>query len=217
MNMIYYGLPNDENIGNGKTVSVVGATIEDYINSGEKREIFSNIVLHGIPYTPLTPNNMFEILEVKDALIIFDEMAAIVHKNHHISESCKKHHVEGIQDKYTTGLCHRLTMMVRQVRKNDVDTRSTAQDFWDVQRQMRDLMQVGILCEKYHEDEDGGVIKCNPSAYPRRKCPDTHRHWILQTQVRNSRIIGTPRFFDPEPYYGFYNTNEIVKGWVSYD
>lgn len=203
MNFIYFGLPSDYNIGNGKTVSCISKVVDTWILD-ESRSIFSNIKLHHVPYEPLTPDNLEEVLETENALVVLDEVHAIIHKKHMVTESCKKHAV--------TGLCYRLSEFMRQVRKRKIDTHSTAQDFYDVHYQMRVMMQVGILCEKFHI-ENGNLVKCQPDRYPGSDCPEDHEHWIKQTNMRT----GTKTFLDPQPYYNMYDSFEIVQGWVSYD
>ena len=205
MNFIYYGRQCDLNVGNGKTVSAVGQIINSYIQSDESRPIFSNIKLNHIEYTPLLPTTLDEALEVDNALVLLDEIHAIVHKNHRITERCKRHDTEG--------LCYLLSEFLRQVRKRHIDTHSTAQDKWDVHYQYRVVMQTGIVCEKFHITEEGNLKRCTPEKYTNHECPTSHEHWIKQTNDRT----GTKTYFDPEPYYGFYNSFEIVKGWVSYD
>lgn len=204
MNIIYVGKGSDDNIGNGKTASAVGETIEEYAIEPD-RTIFSNIKLIDIDYVQFSPDNIEEVLETDRALVILDEIHAITHKNHRISESCTKHGEN-------KGLCYRLSEFFRQVRKRDITTRSTAQNFWDCHIQYRQLMQRQILCEKYYIC-DNRLCKCNSD-----KCPDWHEHVIKHTMFRGGVYqVGEPMNFDPTPFYPFYDSYEIVDGWVSYE
>jgi len=202
MNYLYIGLPSDDNIGNGKTISMVGEVIERWL-ADENRTIYSNIKLCGIPYTRFTPDNIEEVLETDYALIILDEIHAMVHNNHKILEHCTKHSVEG--------LCYRLAEFFRQIRKRKSDSFSSSQTFADTAHQYRTLMQRQIVCEKYHLE--GNILKkCNSD-----ECPDDHQHYIKQKLYKNFNLVKELPIFDPKPYYGYYDSFEIVKGWVSYD
>jgi len=203
MNILYIGKPRDMNIGNGKTVSAVGATIDEWLND-ESKTIFSNIILKEVPYTPFKPDNVSEVLETENALVILDELHAIVDKNHKISETCKKHGE-------VIGLCYRLSKFFRQVRKRAITTRSTCQTFMDAAYQYRNLMQEQIVCEKKNL-HDGRLSKCDGD-----KCPSDHRHYIKQQLYRNFDFVKELPLFDPEPYYEYYDSFEIIDGWVTYD
>lgn len=204
MNEIYIGKQSDINVGNGKTVSCVAATIDEWLEHEEKA-IFSNIKLIGVPFTPFTPENIGEVLETDDALVILDELHAIIHKNHKIGEGCGKHSLKG--------LCYRVSEFYRQVRKRNINTRQTCQTFQDAHYQYRTLMQQQILCEKYHLI-NGRLKKCDSLD---GTCPDDHRHYIKQKLFRNYNFVKELPLLDPEPYYGYYNSYEIVNGWVSYE
>lgn len=206
MNYIYVGYPCDLNIGIGKTVSAVASIVDQWIENPDKK-IFSNIKLNSIDYIELTPENLSEALETKNAIVLMDELHAIVHKNHKVHEGCTKHSV--------TGLCYRLSEFYRQVRKRDIDTHNTCQTFSDAPFQYRQLMNVQVLCEKYHIDEVNRLKKCRPTRENGDRCPMDHRHVIKQTWYPSS-IHDQPYYLDPEPYYGCYDSYEIVDGWVSY-
>jgi len=202
MNYLYIGKPSDDNIGNGKSVSIVGEVIERWLED-ETRTIFSNISLKSIPYTKFTPDNIDEVLETDSALVIIDEIHAIVHKNHKILEHCTKHTIEG--------LCYRLGQFFRQVRKRKSDTYSSSQTFADTAFQYRTLMQRQIVCEKFNLQ--GSILKkCDSD-----KCPDNHEHYIKQTLYKNFNFVRELPLFDPSPYYEYYDSYEIVKGWVTYE
>lgn len=202
MNYLYIGRNSDLNVGNGKTVSAVGATINEYLSDPSKT-IFSNIKLFDIEYMPFYPENIGEVLETKKALVILDELHAIVHKNHKINERCTHHSI--------IGLCYRISEFYRQVRKRDINSRATCQTFSDAPFQYRQLMQEQILCEKYRV-ENNRLFKCDAD-----KCPAEHEHIIKQTTYRNLFQSKEPIYFDPAPYYNFYDSFEIVEGWVSYE
>lgn len=202
MNVIYMGKSSDDNIGNGKSVSAVGKIIDEWLED-ESRIIFSNIRLNEVPYTQFTPDNIEEVLETDHALVLLDELHAIVHKNHKIGEGCKKHGDN-------KGLCYRLSEFFRQIRKRKSDTYSTCQTFADAHFQFRTLMQQQILCEKYNL-QNNRLYKCEGD-----KCPDTHRHYIKQSLFKNFNFVKDLPLFDPEPYYEYYRTEDIVDGWVSY-
>jgi hypothetical protein len=203
MNIMYMGKQADMNIGNGKTVSAVGDTITDWL-ADDSKTIYSNIALKDVPYSPFTPDNTSEVLDTTGALVILDELHAIVHKNHKIGERCNKHGD-------SVGLCYRLSEFFRQVRKRGIVTRSTCQTFQDAHYQFRGLMQKQIVCEKYRLVETR-LKKCNLDA-----CDDTHRHYIKQQLFQNFNFVKELPLFDPEPYYQYYNSYEIVDGWVSYE
>lgn len=203
MNLIYVGRPTDDNIGNGKTVSAVTDTVNDWVED-EDKTIYSNIKILEIPYTKFTPDNIDEVLETEDALVIFDEIHAIVHKNHKILETCKKHGE-------VTGLCYRISEFFRQVRKKRITTRSTAQIFTDMPAQYRSLMQRQILCEKFYL-ENNKLSKCSSDI-----CPEYHEHYIKQKLFKNLMFVKDLSVLDPSPYYQYYNSSEIVKGWVTYE
>lgn len=202
VNEIYIGRPSDINVGNGKTVSAVAATIDDWLEHEEKT-IFSNIKLKGVPYKPFNPDSIEEVLETDDALVILDELHAIIHKNHKIGEGCGKHSIRG--------LCYRLSEFYRQVRKRNINSRASCQTFQDAHYQFRTLMQQQILCEKFHL-EGNRLKKCDSD-----KCPNDHRHYIKQKLYRNFNFAKELPLFDPEPYYEYYNSYEIVDGWVTYE
>lgn len=196
MNIAYVGLPTDMNIGNGKTVSAVQKLIESWLFEG--KQIFSNIKLIGVEYTEFIPETIFDVLETKHTAVLFDEIAAICHKNHRISATCKQH------GEYI-GLCYLMSQFFRQVRKNDITSCCTAQTFADIHFQIRTLMQQTIVCEKFHLEKNR-VIKCTTD-----KCPEWHgTHYIGKTDSRTGETI----YQNPEKYYSHYNSNEIIKGWV---
>jgi hypothetical protein len=204
MNFIYMGRNSDLNIGNGKTVSCVGKILKEW-SMNPDRQIYSNIELSNeVNWTELTPENLNDVLEIEDAMILLDELHAIVHKNHRIGEGCKKHgeHI---------GLCYKLAQFFRQVRKRHIDTYSTVQTFLDAPFQYRTLMQRQIVCEKLHLTEDH-LKKCDED-----NCPKEHRHFIRQNLFQNYHFVKEIGLFDPEPYYDLYNSYEVVKGWVTYE
>lgn len=203
MNVIYMGKSSDDNVGNGKTCSAVGRIIEEWLEN-ENRVIFSNIKLKEVPYIQFTPDNIGEVLETDNALVLLDELHAIVHKNHKIGEGCTKH------GEYR-GLCYRISEFYRQIRKRQSDSFSTCQTFADAHFQFRTLMQQQILCEKYHL-LNNKLYKCEGD-----KCPEDHRHYIKQTLFKNFNFVKELPLFDPEPFYGYYDSFEIVDGWVNYD
>lgn len=207
MNYIYCGLPADDNVGNGKSVSMVGEVVSRWVDD-PKKVIYSNIKLKEVDYTEFTPENVDEAIEAKHALIILDELHAIVHKNHKISETCKKHgeHI---------GLCYRLAQCFRQIRKNDNDSYSTCQTFMDAPYQYRTLMQRQVVCEKLHLQHMEGcdkLKKCESDV-----CPEDHRHYIRQTLYKNTLFVKELPLFDPVPFYPLYDSFEVVKGWVTYE
>jgi hypothetical protein len=95
MNYIYVGRPADYNIGNGKTSSAVGAILSAWSYNPDKT-IFSNIELKNVPYKQFTPYNLEEVLETEDALVLLDELHAIVHKKHIVHERCTAHCIQGL-------------------------------------------------------------------------------------------------------------------------
>jgi hypothetical protein len=202
MNYLYIGKPSDDNVGNGKTVSLVGAVIDLWLED-EDKTIFSNIKLKDIPYTRFTPDNIEEVLGTSDALVILDEIHAIVHKNHKISEHCPKHSIDG--------LCYRLGQFFRQIRKKGSDSFSSSQTFADTAFQYRTLMQRQIVCEKYNL-QGLRLLKCE-----RDRCPDNHEHYIKQLLFKNYNFVKELPLFDPTPYYNYYDSFEIVDGWVTYE
>lgn len=210
LNRIYVGYPLDINIGNGKTSSAVGAIIdlwaESLLNEKEKT-IFSNIKLIDIEYQEITPKNLMNVLDTKDAIVLFDELHAIVHKNHKIHEGCTKHSVKG--------LCYYLSEFFRQVRKRDIDTYTTCQTLSDAPFQYRQLMNVQVYCELGYVN-DGVWKKCRPLDYPGQKCPEWHKHIIKQYITPNSQPW-KKYYFNPEPIYHNYDSFEIVKGWIPQD
>ena len=202
MNYLYIGKPSDDNVGNGKTVSIIGEVINQWLED-ETKTIFSNICLKGIPYTKFTPDNIEEVLNTDHALVILDEIHAIVHKNHKITEHCQKHSIDG--------LCYRLGQFFRQIRKKGSDSFSSSQTFADTAYQYRTLMQRQIVCEKFRLD--GNMLrKCDTD-----KCPAEHEHYIKQNLFKNYNFVKELPLFDPNPYYEYYNSFEIVDGWVTYE
>lgn len=203
MNLIYLGKPRSLNIGNGKTVSAIGNAINTYLDD-DRRTIFSNICLKEVEYTPFTPDTLGSVLKTSNAIVILDELHAIVHKNHKVNAACKKHgdHI---------GLCYRLAEFFRQTRKRNILTISTCQTYMDAQKQLRDLMQEQIECSK-HNLYNSRLYKCDSD-----NCPEEHRHFIKQDLYRGDYYIKELPIFDPEPYYGCYDSFEIVEGWVTYD
>ncbi len=203
LNHAYVGYPTDINIGNGKTSSAVGAALTLWSELPE-RTIFSNIKLMGVPYEEFRPDNIYEVLETRDAIVIFDEIHAIVHKNDHVSPGCTNHGFKG--------LCYHLQEFFRQVRKRDIDTFTTSQTFDDIYFQVRQVMNVRIYCELEHL-EGKHWKKCLPMNYLKHKCPDWHYHRVKQL-VRPSNTPWAYEYFYPEPFYNNYDSFEIVKGWI---
>lgn len=196
------GKSSDLNIGNGKSVSAVGKLIDKWLEDDDKT-IISNIKLKGIDYIEFHPEDIDDVLKTDNALVLLDELHAIVHKNHRISESCQKHTIKG--------LCYRISEFLRQVRKRDIDTASTCQTFGDAHYQYRTLMQEQIVCSKYHLS-GSRLYKCDSDT-----CPPDHTHYIKQDLYRNYTYIKELPLFNPTPYYDFYDSYEIVEGWVQYD
>ena len=195
MNYIFFGKSCDLNIGNGKTVSSVELVLKEHLLNN--KIIYSNIQLNNIEYEQLLPENIMDVIEVDNAVILFDEIHAIIHKNHRITTTCKKHS--------KVGLCYELVELFRQVRKKNITTISTAQTFADVQFQLRTVMHQMIICEKFHI-ADGTFRKCQTDKCP----PDHEKHYIKQTNYRTGEIV----YIEPERYYAYYDSNEIVKGWI---
>jgi hypothetical protein len=193
MNYLYCGLSCDLNIGNGKTVSAVGMIEKEY--AIYDKTVFSNIKLIGLEYTELTPYNISEVLETDNAVVLFDELHAIIDIHHKVSPRCK-HHIK-------TGTCFDISELFRQVRKKNITTLSTVQSFSDCVYRLKVVMQETLICEKY--DTSTGVYK---KCY-QDNCPTTHIHMIKQTNRRS----GDYTYFNPFPFYGSYDSSEIVKGW----
>jgi hypothetical protein len=203
LNRIFVGYPFDLNIGNGKTSSAVGAVLNLWANDPE-RTIFSNIKLFDIDYQLFTPENIPEVLETKNAIVILDELHAIVHKNHRISESCGKHSIKG--------LCYHLSEFFRQVRKRRIDTYTTCQTLEDCQFQYRQLMNTQTYCQLGHK-ENGRWVKCEPMKYPQQECPSWHQHWVKQKTYPSAKPWQS-HYFNIQPYYNYYDSFEIVKSWI---
>ena len=206
MNYIYIGKPSDYNIGNGKTSSAVGNIAAAFATNPD-RTIFSNIELMELPYEKFNPNNISDVLETENALVFLDELHAIVHKNHKIHEGCGKHSVKG--------LCYLLSEFFRQVRKRKIDTHTTCQTFADCAFQYRQLMNVQIVCEKFHL-EGKKLVKCKPNYTTGEECPEWHKH-IIKQQRYPSEQYEPAVYFNPEKVYSLYNSFEIVSGWVNND
>jgi hypothetical protein len=213
LNRIYCGRPMDLNIGNGKTASAVGAIVDLWAytlkeNLPEK-QIFSNITLNEdeIDYQMFTPKDLYEVLDTKNAIVLLDELHAIVHINHKIHEGCTKHSVRG--------LCYHLSEFFRQVRKRDIDTYTTCQRLYDAPMQYREMMNVQIECKLFHWE--GQMRKaCTPLKYPGQKCPPWHKH-IIRQYVTPSDTPWRYEWFNPEPIYDIYDTSELVRGWIPTD
>jgi hypothetical protein len=193
MNYLYFGNSCDLNIGNGKTVSAVHKLMYEVSMLG--KTAFSNIKLIGIDYTELTPYNIYEVIETDNAVVLFDELHAIIDINHKVTPRCK-HHIKA-------GTCFDISELFRQVRKKNITTLSTVQSFSDCVYRLKVVMQENIICEKY--DTSTGIYKkCFQD-----NCPTTHIHMIRQTNLRT----GDYQYINPEPFYDSYNSSEIVKGW----
>ncbi len=203
LNHVYIGYPSDINIGNGKTSSAVGDALTLWSEEPTRR-IFSNIKIKGVPFEPFAPENIHLVLEVQDAIVIFDEMHAIVHKNDRVSPTCMNHGYKG--------LCYHLAEFFRQVRKRDIDTFSTCQTFEDVYFQARQVMNVRVYCELEHL-EGNRWRKCLPMNYTRHRCPEWHQHRVKQL-VRPSNTPWAYKYFNPETFYENYDSYEIVQGWL---
>lgn len=194
MNYLYFGRSCDLNIGNGKTVSAVGKLFSE-IAFAEKENIWSNIKLNKIEYNELTPDSIKEIFECDNAVVLLDELHAIIDINHKVSPTCKKHSM--------VGTCFELSELFRQVRKRNITTLSTVQSFSDCVYRLKVVMQEMIICEKY-DISQGIYKKCHAD-----NCPDWHIHRIKQTNHRNGEI----RYFNPVEFYSLYDSSEIVQGW----
>ncbi len=162
----------------------------------------------GIPYEPFRPDNIYELLEIQDALIILDEIHAIVPVNDRVSPSCDKHPYRG--------LCYHLSELFRQVGKKEIDTYVTCQTDADCYAHARRVMNVTIYCELQHY-ENGRWIKCLPQEYVRQKCPAWHWHRVKQRYEPSSTPWNPFKYFYIEPYYDNYNSFEIVEGWLKKD
>jgi len=193
MNYLFFGRSADLNIGNGKTISAVQRLVNEHVL--HDKEIWSNIKINGFKYTPLRPDNIMEVLEVEHAVVLFDELHAILDLNHKVSPTCKKHtHI---------GCCYEISELFRQVRKRDITTLSTVQSYSDCIYRLKVVMQENIICEKY-DISTGTRRKCFQD-----NCPSEHVHRIKQTNLRT----GDYGYFDPTDYYGCYDSSEIVAGW----
>ena len=193
MNYLYFGRSADLNIGNGKTISAVAKLLYEHVVN--EKQIFSNIKINGFQYTPLTPDNIMDVLDVQDAVVLLDELHAILDINHKISPGCKKH--------TKIGCCFDISELYRQVRKRNITTLATVQSYSDCVYRLKVVMQENIICEKY--DISSGVYrKCYTDL-----CPDWHIHRIKQTNLRT----GEYGYLDPTPYYASYDSSEIVEGW----
>lgn len=193
MNYLYFGKSADLNIGNGKTVSAVGRLVNEYIL--DEKTIYSNIKLIGIPYTELTPCNIAEVIETDNAVVLFDELHAIIDIHHKVSPRCK-HHIK-------EGTCFDISELFRQVRKKNITTLSTVQSYSDCVYRLKVVMQENIICEKF-DISSGRFRKCLSD-----NCPPDHIHRIMQTNYRTWEKT----IFDPSLYYNCYNSSEIVNGW----
>jgi hypothetical protein len=211
LNHLYIGKPIDINIGNGKTTSAVVDCISMWLED-PTRPIFSNIELFGIPYTKLTPDNLKEFFNPKsnkkfqNALIIIDEISAIVPKNDRVLPTCKNHPV--------IGLCYLLAIFFRQVRKLDVDTFVTGQVLDDVFYQGRQLMNIRIYCELEHL-EGTKWRKCMPQLEKHHRCPETHIHRVKQERYPSPIPWNPYTYCYPEKYYGCFNSKGLVEGWIN--
>ena len=193
MNYLFCGLSADLNIGNGKTVSAVQMLMKEHLL--KQKIIFSNIKLFGVDYIELTPYNIAEVLETEHAVVLFDELHAIIDIHHKVSPRCK-HHLK-------LGTCFDISELFRQVRKKDITTLSTVQSYSDCVYRLKVVMQETLICEKF-DISTGTYKKCYTD-----NCPDWHIHRIKQTNIRS----GDYGYFDPSLYYGSYDSSEIVKGW----
>ncbi len=206
LNYLYVGYPGDINIGCGKTVSAVGDMLKAWSDNPD-RTIFSNIKLSDVPYVQFYPDDIQDVLESPNALVLLDELHTIIHKNDRVSPKCQKHSIPG--------LCYKISEFLRQVRKNNIDTFTTCQVESDVYFQARQVMNVRIYCEIEHL-EGRKWTKCLPMEYPEKKCPEYHYHRIKQL-IRPSPTPWAYKYFLPEPFYGNYNSYEVVKGWIAED
>jgi hypothetical protein len=193
MNYLFFGKSTDLNIGNGKTVSAVGRLINEHLL--EDKIVYSNIQLIGIPYIELNPYNIYEVIETDNAIVLFDELHAIIDIHHKVSPHCK-HHI-------TEGACFDLAELFRQVRKKHITTLSTVQSYSDCVYRLKVVMQENIICEKY-DISTGRFKKCIED-----NCPSWHIHRIMQTNYRTWEKT----VFDPTLYFGCYDSSEIVRGW----
>ena len=193
MNYLYFGKSADLNIGNGKTVSAVGRLVNEYIL--DEKTIYSNIKLIGLPYVELTPYNINEVIETDNAVVLLDELHAIIDIHHKVSPRCKHHIIEGT--------CFDISELYRQVRKKNITTLSTVQSYSDCVYRLKVVMQENIICEKF-DISSGRYRKCLSDI-----CPPWHVHRIMQTNYRTWEKT----IFDPSLYYDCYNSSEIVKGW----
>lgn len=181
------------NIGNGKTVSAIAKLEYEYAIGG--KTVFSNIKLIGIEYTELTPYNLLDVIETDNAVVLFDELHAILDIHHRISPGCK-HHIK-------TGTCFDISELFRQVRKKNITTLSTVQSFSDCVYRLKVVMQETIICEKY-DISSGTYKKCYSDV-----CPKSHIHMIKQTNYRSGEYC----YINPKPFYTSYDSSEIVHGW----
>jgi hypothetical protein len=193
MNYLYFGRSADLNIGNGKTVSAIGRLINEHLLND--KAIYSNIKLIGVPYTELTPYNINEVIETDNAIVLFDELHAIIDIHHKVSPRCKHHAIEGA--------CYEISELFRQVRKKNITTLSTVQSYSDCVYRLKVVMQENIICEKYNI-ASGRFKKCDAD-----NCPPEHIHKIMQTNYRTWEKT----VFDPVLYYECYDSSEIVQGW----
>jgi hypothetical protein len=159
------------------------------------KTVFSNIKLIGIEYTELTPYNIREVVETDNAVVLFDELHAIIDIHHKVSPRCKHH--------MTLGACFDISELFRQVRKKNITTLSTVQSYSDCVYRLKVVMQENIICEKF-DISTGAYKKCFQD-----NCPTNHKHMIKQTNYRT----GDYQYMNPLNFYSCYDSSEIVKGW----
>lgn len=195
MNYLFCGLPT-KNKGNGKTLSAIRFLLREHLDEG--KEIYSNIRLNGVDYTPLKPDNLFTIFSKRNVVVLLDEIHSIVHRNHSVREDCERHGEDNI------GLCYRLSEFCSMIRKIDGTLILTSQTYSGVHKQYRELLDHIILCEKY-DAVDGTLIRCSMNNH----CEATH-------YIKNEYygLCGEIEYFKAVPYYELYNSFEVVQGWV---
>lgn len=181
-------------MGNLKTYSMTLFTLLDYKNG---RKIYSNYKLN-VPYTSF--NDIQELVDLfnsdeenntnymQNASICIDEFAVL-------------------WDCYSTPKekdgTQALKNFARQVRKRQIKMYFTAQDYFDIPKAMRKVVQYIYVCRKLHNN----YAECQSDM-----CKSPHILELTPLFVNGSKIeFGTPVFYGVDiNVFKYYDTDQII-------
>lgn len=168
-------------MGSGKTLSMIAWTIELY-NQGFK--IFANLdIMGGIKYEPLS---LAELIRYSDSEENFDNCVFLIDEAQMFMDS------RGSMSKRNQIIGY----FVTQTRKRNCWLFFTTQQYHQVDKRLRANTNAFAECHfKELETLEGKQYRC------------MNNFQVLKF----NRIKKIPIIFNPEPYFKYYNTNQVIR------